>query len=426
MPLVFPEGFLFGVATSAHQVEGNNRNNDWWEWEERGRVPYRSGLACNHWELYPRDIELMSKLGVRAYRFSVEWSRIYPSRGSEDPSALERYHDIVRELLRHAIEPVVTLHHFTNPRWFVELGGWLREENLRYFIDYVDVVVSELREVRLWVTVNEPVINAVTGYLQGIWPPGLRSPLKAGRFLVNIYKAHVEAASIVRERGGLAGLAKHLIDFRASRGLLGGVAFRRVEDLVNWSFLDAMWTGTLRLPLGRARVPTLEPSFIGVNYYTCMEAGFSWKPSTLFLDVRPVKTGEPTTMGYHSCPHSLYRVLVRLWERYGKPIYVTENGIATPDDEARVRFIVRHLQCLHKALEEGVDVEGYFYWSLMDNFEWDKGYTQKFGLVEVDPETLERRPRRSAYIYGAIARSRSASNDLLSHYGAASCGGRTT
>ncbi|WFO76362.1 family 1 glycosylhydrolase [Desulfurococcaceae archaeon MEX13E-LK6-19] len=415
---MFPEYFLFGTATSSHQIEGDNIYNDWWDWEQKGKVRHKSGKACNHWELYREDIELMAKLGFNAYRFSIEWSRIFPRKNEENPDALERYKEIVRLLREKNIEPMVTLHHFTNPRWFIEEGGWLKKDNIRYFLDYVELVVNELKDVDLWVTFNEPIVYVLMGYVWGKWPPGIKSMGKAGVVEVNIYRAHAEAVKIIREHGRKAGIVKNLVAFKPySEKKRDMAAYKRAEHIYNWAFLDAMETGVLRLLRGVAKVPQVKIDFIGVNYYTGYIVKHSWNPFKMFMDTRPLDTGEWTTMGYCVYPKGLYEVLKKTHERYNKTIYVTENGVATEDDEFRIRAIIRHLQYLHKALNEGVDVKGYFYWSLLDNFEWAEGYTQKFGIVEVDFTTFERKPRRSAYIYGEIARCKKISDELLEKYG---------
>ncbi len=418
MSLRFPEDFLFGVATSAYQVEGDNRNADWWEWEERGAVKHRCGKACNHWEMYREDIELMARIGVNAYRFSIEWSRLFPSPNKLDYGALQRYREIIALLRKHGIEPMITLHHFTNPKWFAERGGWKRGENVEYFAKFVEVVADEFRDVRLWVTINEPNVYAYMGFIQGVWPPGIRNPRVADVVLQNLVEAHARAYEILRNRG-LVGIAQNLVWFVPKSGSrLDAAAKKRVEEVWNWGFINAVLRGELRGFAGRYRVRESGLDFVGINYYTAMRVGHSWNPLKAFLDVAPLESPLRSTMGYYIHPRGILEVARDCWRVVEEriPIYVTENGFAVERDEDRAKALVQHLCYLHKALSEGIEIKGYFYWSLLDNYEWDKGYTQRFGLVEVDFTTFERRVRESAFLYSRIARSRSVDEDLVKEY----------
>ncbi|NPA96162.1 MAG: glycoside hydrolase family 1 protein [Crenarchaeota archaeon] len=404
--LRFPEEFVFGVATSAYQVEGDNRNADWWEWEESGRVPSRSGKACNHWELYRIDIEIMAELGIQAYRFSVEWSRLFPQPKRIDYGALQRYHEILALLRRYGIEPVITIHHFTNPIWFARLGGWRKSENIEHFARYVELLADEFRDVRLWITINEPNVYAFMGFIQGSWPPGERNPKLADAVLRNLAEAHARAYEILRGRGAV-GIAQNMMWFvPRSSSRLDSRAKERVEEIWNWGFLKGVISGELRGFAGRYRVRESGLDFIGVNYYTALKVGHSWNPLRMFLSIEPLQSPARSTMGYYIHPRGIKEVVAETHRIFGKEIYITENGFAVESDDLRSRAIVEHLYCLLKAMELGARVKGYFYWSLLDNFEWDRGYTQRFGLVEVDFQTFERRLRRSAEVYSTIIRSR--------------------
>ncbi len=415
--LDFPEGFVFGTATSAHQVEGDNRFNDWWEWEERGRVP-RSGRACGHWQLYKEDIELMAKLGYRGYRFSVEWSRLYPQEGVFNEEALERYSEIVELLRSKGIEPIVTLHHFTNPAWFNRRGSWLREDNVNYFLDFVSKVADTLRGVRYWVVFNEPNVYVLQGFVWGAWPPGYKGLGKGRRALEVLVKAYAGAYEILKRRGVMVGVAQNIVPFKPARSEGRDVGKARLLDLsFNWSFIDGVLEGKFTFLGGTGKGVASDLDYVGVNYYTAYEVRHTWNPLKRFIDARPLKTDMKTTMGYYVYPRGIYEAVKAAARRSRRHVVVTENGVAVEDDENRIRAIIRHLQYLHKALREGVDVRGYYYWSFMDNYEWDKGFTQRFGLVEVDYETLARKPRKSAYIYGEIARTNRVGRELLEKYG---------
>jgi beta-glucosidase len=415
--LRFPKDFVFGTATSAHQVEGGNEFNDWWEWETRGKVP-RSGRACGHWHMYWEDIELMARLGYRGYRFSVEWSRIYPRADEVNEGALMRYAEIVDLLRGHGIEPIVTLHHFTNPVWFNEKGGWLREDNIGFFLKFVEAVANALKGVKYWVVFNEPNVYVLQGFILGVWPPGHRGISKGKRAMENLIKAHAEAYKILRKRGVMVGVAQNLIAFKPASSRRLDVGKARLVDLAyNWGFIDGVLNGEYVFFRGRSRAVASDLNFIGVNYYSSYIVRHSWNPFKLFVDVKPLEAGTKTTMGYYMYPRGIYEVVKAAYERTQRTIIITENGFAVEDDEDRIRGIIRHLQYLHKAMSEGVRVRGYYYWSFMDNYEWDKGFEQRFGLIEVDYETLKRRPRKSAYVYGRIARTNTIPGDLLEKYG---------
>ncbi|WP_461864786.1 glycoside hydrolase family 1 protein [Thermococcus sp.] len=415
----FLESFLFGTATSSHQIEGNNIFNDWWFYEQEGRLKYKSGKACNHWELYREDIELMAALGYSAYRFSIEWSRIFPKENELNKNALQRYQEIIDLLNERGITPMVTLHHFTSPLWFMKKGGFAKEENLRYWERYVKAVAESVEGAELIATFNEPMVYVMMGYMTGEWPPFIKNPLKAGKVEANLLKAHAMAYEILKGQNFKVGIVKNIPVFiPAGESERDRKARDKVDNLFNWNFLDAIWSGRVKSPLRTYKVPESDADFIGVNYYTASEVRHSWNPLKLFFEAKLADLSErKTLMGWSIYPKGLYEVLMNVQSRYKKPIYVTENGIATLDDEWRIEFIIQHLQYVHKALKDGCDVRGYFYWSLMDNFEWAEGFRPRFGLIEVDYETFERKPRKSAYVYGEIAKSGKIRDGLIEKYG---------
>ncbi|MDI3474827.1 MAG: beta-glucosidase, partial [Thermococcaceae archaeon] len=312
-----------------------------------------------------------------------------------------RYREIIELLLEKGVTPNVTLHHFTSPRWFMEKGGFLKEENLKYWEEYVDKAAELLKGVKLVATFNEPMEMIIEGYLTGNWPPFLRNAEKAFTAEANILNAHRIAYEVLSGEFKV-GVVKSSPLIRPISPEFREVA-GEVDNLQNWYFLNAIFSGELVTPFGTVRTGESDADFIGVNYYTLHLIG----------DVSPVEGlyryefggyGR-TQMGWKIYPEGIYEVLKRA-SGYGRPLYVTENGIATLNDSERVDFIARHLHQVWRAIEDGVDVRGYFYWSLMDNYEWDKGFEPRFGLIEMDFETFERRPRKSAYFYGEIAREK--------------------
>lgn len=397
----FPDTFLFGAATSAHQVEGGNRNNDWWTWEhseERtnalqrlGKEPrdFQSGNAAGHYERFENDFDIAKSLGHNAHRFSLEWSRIEPEEGHWDKEAMKHYRNVLRALKERDTIPFVTLHHFTNPLWFARQGGWLNEQAPNRFQRYVSFVAEHLgNEGIFWMTLNEPSAYAYESLLSGRWPPQKCNPLKALQALRNMRKAHCFAYKTLKARGEEnVGIAFNIQAHRpATPSAKDGFA-ARIADYITWQwFLD----GILR-----------NLDFIGINYYNTNQVALRLG--------NPVRKGcnarVKSDMGWDVCPQGMRHVLENAWGRFKKPLYITENGIADADDSRRVAFITDHLRALHQTLQVGVDVRGYFYWSLLDNFEWSEGFSPRFGLVEVDYKTMKRTVRPSAHVYAEICRT---------------------
>ncbi len=387
-----PAGFLWGAATSAHQVEGDNIHADWWEAELAEQVPYRSGEACRHLERYPQDIRLLASVGLNAYRFSVEWARLQPHPDSWDHGHLRRYVHMAHLCRENGVTPLVTLNHFTLPAWLARRGGWLSREAPAAFAAYAARVVAAMGDaVGLYATVNEPIILALQAYLEGLWPPGQRRLATAVAVARQLARAHRVAYSAVRtvRPQAAVGAVKQMVHFRPLRPHALG---------------DSLLTQAVRRSFNEAWLDSVADvlDWIGVNYYTVMHCG--WQQG------RPVRSESRqalrarTDMGWEVHPAGLHRVLHSL-ARFGRPIYITENGIATADDEWRCRFLRAHLRQAARAIADGLDLRGYFHWSLLDNFEWAQGYRMRFGLVEVDRATQERRPRPSLHYLGAMARA---------------------
>ena len=424
----FPSNFAWGTATAAHQVEGNNTNNNWYEWErsvDDGGISRihnndRSGLAADHWNRYPEDIILMKDLGVSHYRFSVEWSRIEPEKGRYDLEALAHYRRMCEALVEADITPVVTLHHFTHPTWFEEMGAFEKEENTDHFVGFSELVFNELRDlVPMWCTFNEPSVFVAQGYFNGIFPPGKKDPILAGTVLENMLNAHVrtyhQLKSILGSDGNKIGLVKNIFQFDPYRRwhVLDWAFSKILNDVYTNAPLQFLKTGESSFYMpgmvdnkmsNELAVGTLD--FIGLNYYSRMHVKGQLNAVEPFVfDTR--EQDIMTDMGYPLYAEGFHRALKTI-SRMGVPIYVTENGLADDSDSVRPLFIKRYLYALNQALRERIDVRGYFYWSLMDNFEWAEGYSMKFGLYEVDLETQDRRLREGSRPFVEMVNKRGA------------------
>jgi len=377
------EPFYFGAASSAHQVEGG-QTNDWTEWEARtGRE--RSGNAADHWHRYEEDFDIAKKLGHNAHRFSIEWSRVEPEEGKFDEAALTHYVKVVRALRKRKVEPFVTLWHFTLPLWVAQRGGWESRHAVGAFAHYAGRVATALKDdVKFWIPLNEPEIYTNMAYLVGKWPPQARNPLRALVVLGNLIRAHRAAYAVVKGIAPAAqiGIAKNNIHFEAVglnqwNELLKGIA--------DW-WWNHMILDRLAAPVG-GQADTLD--FIGVNFY------FHSRIAGWF---NRNKNERVSDMGWELIPSALYEVLMDL-TRYGKPLYVTENGLADAADRSRAWFIEESLKALLLAKRQGADVRGYLHWALTDNFEWADGFAPRFGLVAVDYKTQKRTVRKSALVY---------------------------
>ena len=407
--------FLWGAATSAHQVEGQNLANDWWAWEQAGKVKECSGLACDHYRLFREDIALAARLGHTAHRFSLEWSRLEPKENQWDEEAFRHYEEVLKELRSHHIEPLVTLHHFTVPLWFHERGGWLSADAVHLFSRYVKKAVEVFGPcVRYWITLNEPTIFLYFGFYEGSWPPGVRSFSDSMKVFRHLLHAHLEAyhaihnhyESVLRKPVAVS-IAQHMTHFTPCRPNLptDRISTFLRDRFVNHLFFEAALNGFLFFPglfcerLPRAR--TLD--FLGVNYYTRDFIRFAGLRDGKILGTACEKAhhknemGERNVMGWEVYPEGLYRTLRRLM-KYHLPILITENGICAREDGQRTRFIRDHLAAVARAKAEGVPVFGYFYWSLLDNFEWAHGFEPRFGIVEVDYQNQARKVRESAQV----------------------------
>jgi beta-glucosidase len=397
---VFPDGFYWGASAASYQVEGGIENTDWAKAAREGRVPV-CGRACDHYNRYEPDFDLAKELGHSAHRLSVEWARIEPEEGKFNEKEIEHYRAVLEALHARGITPFITLWHFTLPLWFSERGGFERKDSPEIFARYSAYVVEKLGDLcRNFSTINEPSVYASNGWLRGSWPPfkrfaltdmvsitnsgriyeaeadkGLKPLFLYNRVMKNLAKSHNEAYSRIKQKWPDTNInfVHHVIVFDANWNPFNKLA----------AFLaNSLWTHLFM------RRTSGHYDSIGLNYYFY----------TQFGDKRKWRK---TDMDWNFAPEHIYDALMML-KRYKKPVYVSEAGLADDTDSGRAEYITKQVEGTWRALQEGVDVRGHMYWSLLDNYEWALGFEKRFGLIEIDYDTLERKVRPSAYVYKKI------------------------
>jgi beta-glucosidase len=424
----FPRGFIWGTATAAHQVEGNNTNNDWWAWENqpnRIALGQKSGLACDWWSgRWREDFDRAAAGGQTAHRLSIEWSRIEPTPATWDDSAIEFYRQLLRGARERGLVPMVTLHHFTTPLWMAERGGWASQTIVTHFERFVRKAVAALKDlVDTWVTINEPNLIGYLAYLTGVFPPGKHSLTATFSVFHNTVLAHAAAYHAIHEiqpeaRVGIAHHYRGLQPVNANSILDRWIArFRR--HIFNDVIANAAHTGRLLLPGASKRIPQAARTqdFIGLNYYSTEQFGFDLRHPARALTVGEYAPGaDLSPSGFIANVPEGFWLALEWANRFGRPIIVTENGIEDAEDKVRPRYIALHLHQLWRALNFNWPVEGYYHWSLVDNFEWERGWTQRFGLFELDVETQERRERPSARFYSDICHENALTSVMVERY----------
>ncbi len=399
----FPRNFYWGAATSSHQVEGGN-HNDWTEWEKsesriknlessirdgefRKKFPhhlwdkwptpddienYISGRSSDHYNRFHEDFDIAKLFGHNAHRFSIEWSRIEPEEGKFDQEAIEHYRETVKALRERGMEPFVTLWHFTLPLWVKDLGGWENPRTINYFVRYCEKVAMEFqKDITFLITMNEPVLWASNAYRTGNFPPQKKNYWAFYKVFWNLHSAHARSYRVLKKIN-----PSFQIGLTQNTGYFDSNLLRPVYYFLNFFFLSTIKS---------------ESDYIGIDYYRRIP----------FLR----KSKANSDIGWETYPQGLYCVLKGTWRKFKKPIFVLENGIADAEDHYRPEFIRKHIEAVAQSIKEGVDIRGYFYWSLLDNFEWEKGFWPRFGLVEVDYRTQERRIRESAKVYAEIIKN---------------------
>jgi len=408
-PLRFGKDFLWGSATSSHQIEGNCTNNNWYQFESavdaqgKPRIlnGQKAGLCCDGWNLYKEDVQLMKALSLNAYRFSVEWSKIEPRQGEFDQAVLDHYEKEVDEMLANGIEPMVTLHHFSNPIWFEDKGAFLQDDSPEIFTRFVERVVNKLGpKVKFWCTINEPAVYAFLSYFNAEFPPALNDAVKTARVLRNMLLSHTAAYNAVKKirPDAQVGLVVHvalydppnrwsLVDILIARMLNNNINNSHFEYLVNGRF-DFNLPGMVSEKFRGEQKDAFD--FIGLNYYTNHFRVFKPFGKEQFVEIMKVPPEKLTDMGWAIYPEGMYRSLKLIASYTPKPIYITESGIADAADTRRAKYIEDHLLVINKAIADGMNVKGYLYWSLLDNFEWAHGFEARFGLYHVDFATRKR------------------------------------
>jgi beta-glucosidase len=446
--LVFPPGFTFGAATAAYQIEGavhaDGRGPSIWDTFSHtpGRTfrGHTGDVAAEHYTRYPEDVALMAELGLSAYRFSVAWSRVLPEgAGRVEQRGLDFYRRLVDELLEKGVDPWLTLYHWDLPQALQDQGGWAARDTAARFADYAGIVHDALGDrVRHWSTLNEPMCSALLGHMSGQHAPGQRDPVAAARATHHLLLGHGLASRVLRDKGAESlGITLNFTPMTPASDRPEDVdAARKLDGQQNRMFLVPVVTGAYPedvvadlaaagapLPVEDGDLETIAVplDWLGVNYYfeSTVEVGVRdpAKP-TSFIGGEDVVELDPegptTTMGWGISPEAFTRLLRWIGEQApGLPLVITENGSAWEDEVAedggvhdpeRIDYLVRHLAAVQAAMDDGVDVRGYFAWSLLDNYEWARGYAQRFGLVHVDYETQRRTVKDSGRVYADVIR----------------------
>jgi beta-glucosidase len=417
-----PDDFLIGCATSGHQVEGG-LDDDWSRMErdhpERIKDGSTAAVACDHYARYQEDLRALAEMHNTAHRFSIEWSRVEPAPGVFDSAALLHYRDVARTCRDLGMEPVVTLQHFTLPRWLADGGGVLHPDAPRLFARFAAVCAETVgADVSWWITLNEPGVLAVFGYLYGEWPPlqpSMRSFLAALAGMARMHAAAYRALHAVARSHGWPARVSVAHHERPLRPLDPRSPVHRAvavlpNAIFNRWFLRACTSGRLMPPAGRGQaVPGLRDSldYLAVNYYCEERVRFSLRhPRELFAESVVPDDLPLSSFGWTIDPDGLRRAIENLWAEFRLPILIAENGVADEHDELRPAFLVDHLSAVCDAMDSGADVRGYLHWTSMDNFEWAEGYSKRFGLFAVDRVSLRRTAKPSAAVFAEICRTK--------------------
>ena len=417
----FPPEFLFGTATAATQIEGGVVPSSWDRWSTTpGNIKdgTTSRRACDHWNRVDEDIQLQKDLGCQTYRMGLDWARIEPQECHWDFEVLEHYRGELKALVAAGIRPLVTLHHFSNPLWMEDQSGWLNPLAPLWFDRFTDVVLRHLGDlVSDWITINEPNVYLVKGYQYGEWPPGLKDRgdlvLKGAKNFINAHIHCYKTIHRIRKEKNwpgktMVGAAHHLRIFQGDKGSLAHLSAKIHKQIFQGIFLEGMTKGHLVFPLGSGH-PWGKGTFcdfIGVNYYS--RDMIRGKLSALPVLGLSYTHGEfpKNDLGWEIHPEGLGVLCRQLWKKYKLPLWITENGTADSSDRFRSQFLVDHLNVIAQIRDEGVPVERYYHWTLLDNFEWAEGESARFGLVHTDFETQTRTIRPSGHLFAQIAKTR--------------------
>ncbi len=421
MEFRFPEGMLLGAATAPTQIEGGELEHSWMDWYRRGHIKDGSSpaVADDHWERWREDVDLMASLGLRICRLGVEWARLVPEEGKTDPAAVAHYRAELSYMKEKGIEPLLTLHHFTNPMWFERKGAFLYRENLQDFLDFVELAVRSFGDLASeYVTINEPNVYALNGYGAGLWPPGRKSYREMFRVLSHLAWCHIRAYELIhalrREMGygdTMVGFADHVRVFDPAEPL--NPVHRLAASAGEWLFQGALERAALR---GDFRPPLRSPQpvkrgeyadFLGVNYYT---------RSTVRGLADGVRPHSPRNdLGWEIYPQGLTRCAEKLYRLLPRDVYVTENGTCDGKDAFRARFLCEHWQAM---ADSPLPFRRYYHWCFCDNFEWLEGESARFGLVHVDYATQRRTVKESGRFYAEAIAAGGVTRELYEKYAA--------
>jgi len=395
----FPENFLWGTSTSAYQIEGGAKN-DWSKWEVSSKrkenlkkdnkklEDYVCGDACRSYFKYEEDFDLAKSLNTNSVRIGIEWARIFSKKDLIDVKGIRHYKKVLDAAHARGLKTVLTLWHWTNPIWFSEEGGWANKKSVDYFLHYVDLIIQELGgSIDYWVILNEPLIHVFNGYISGKFPPNKKLHfLKALKVFNNLVKAHKKSYEIIHKHFPQAQVSSTAIlnyfEPAHKKCLFEKTLVKIAHYFWNEKFLNATKN---------------HMDYIGLDYYFHDRIVF-------YPPFRKNKNEITTDLGWEIYPEGIYHVL-KFLKKYKKPIIILENGLADKEDKFRAQFIKDHLFFIYKAIKEGVDIRGYFHWSLLDNFEWALGWAPKFGLFEVNLKSFERKARPSASFYAEICKN---------------------
>jgi len=390
---IFPSDFIWGTATSAHQTEGYNTNSDWWKWEVNKKANNEfpkepSEIACDSYKRYKEDLDLCVELNNNAVRLSVEWARIEPEQGKFSQDQINHYKEVLKEAQKRGLKTFATLHHFTNPIWFADKGGWENFNSPKLFAEYAKKCAEEFGSlIDIYLTINEPQVYALNSYFSGTWPPNKRNQLSSLIVQINMMRAHRKSYSKIKKINPnyQVGIVKHLSWHETDPYSKSNPIDKTAVKILNFISRDFF-----------LRPIKAKLDLIGINYY-----------STRRIENLKIKNPKDyvSDMGWWINPDGLEKLLVYL-NSYKLPMYVTENGLADAQDKYRANFIKDHLISCGRALGQEALLKGYFYWSLIDNYEWHQGFWPKFGLVEIDRKNnLKRNPRKSFYYYSQICKN---------------------
>ena len=426
----FPRGFLWGTATASHQVEGQNKNNNWSAWEEAGHTNGNSGLACDWWGGHWReDFDRAAETGQNAHRLSVAWSRIQPERNRWDESAIDRYREMLRGLRERNMTAMVTLHHFSDPLWLMDAstgsaGGWENDETPALFTEFVRKTVSALKEyANLWITINEPNVYAYSGYVAGAFPPGKKDMNVAFKVMVNLVRGHALAYAAIHDiqHEARVGMAHNYLSMfpKNPRSPLDKWTAKTQSGIFNDLFPRAATDGKVRFLWKTVNVPEAAGTqdFMGLNYYSRDTVSFDLRKAGELFGAHAFPEGSDMSgTGFIANEPDGFFEALRWAKGFDKDIIITENGVEDSRDEMRPRYLAQHIQQVWRAVNFNWRVKGYFHWTLVDNFEWERGWTQRFGLWELDVETQKRRKRKSAEFYEEICNTNSLSSEMVEKY----------